>query len=346
MGTFVIATGGRPRYPDIPGAKEHCITSDDIFSMKTPPGRTLVVGASYVALECAGFIHGVGYETQVMMRSIPLRGFDQQMAVQVKDYMVEHGIPFIEGSVPTSVELLPSGAKKVSWKSNNGSTGEGEYDTVLFAVGRDVCTNMIGLETTGVALSKNGKVPTVNEQTNVPHIYAIGDIIDGDALTPPSNTTELTPVAIQAGKLLANRLYAEGTMQMDYTMVATTVYTPLEYGCVGLAEEDAIKQYGDKDIEVYHSYFKPLEWTLPHRGDNACYAKLICKISDNERVLGFHICGPSAGEITQGFGLAMKCGATKADFDNTVGIHPTTAEEFTTITATKRSGASAEKTGC
>lgn len=111
--TFVIATGGRPRYPDIPGAQEHCITSDDVFAMRTPPGRTLVVGASYVALECAGFIHGVGYETSVMMRSIPLRGFDQQMATQVKNYMVEHGIPFIEGAVPTSVEKLDSGAKKV-----------------------------------------------------------------------------------------------------------------------------------------------------------------------------------------------------------------------------------------
>lgn len=98
--------------------------------------------------------------------------------------------------------------------------------------------------------------------------------------------------------------------------------------------------------QVYHSYFKPLEWTLPHRGDNACYAKLICNIADNERVVGFHICGPSAGEITQGFGLAMKCGATKADFDNTVGIHPTTAEEFTTLSTSKRSGDSAEKTGC
>ena len=344
---FVIATGGRPRFPDVPGAKEHCITSDDVFAMRTPPGRTLVVGASYVALECAGFIHGVGYETSVMMRSIPLRGFDQQMAAQVKTYMSEHGIPFIEGAVPTSVELSPSGAKKVSWKCSDGSSGEGEYDTVLFAVGRDVCTDKIGLDKTGVLTSKNGKIPSLYEQTNVPHIYAIGDIIDGDALTPPSNTTELTPVAIQAGKLLAKRLYVDGFEgQMDYSGVATTVYTPLEYGCVGLAEEDAIKQYGEKEIEVYHSYFKPLEWTLPHRGDNACYAKLICNLKDEERVLGFHICGPNAGEITQGFALAIKCGATKADFDNLVGIHPTTAEEFTTINTTKRSGDSAEKSGC
>jgi len=195
-------------------------------------------------------------------------------------------------------------------------------------------------------VSPNGKIPTVSEQTNVPHIYAIGDIIDGDKLSPPSNLTELTPVAIQAGKLLANRLYSGKTLQMDYTNVPTTVYTPLEYGCVGMTEDDAEAKYGKEDIEVYHSYFKPLEWTIPHKGDNACYAKLICLISDSERVIGLHICGPNAGEMTQGFGVAIKCGATKADFDNTVGIHPTTVEEFTTMSVTKRGGGNAEKSGC
>lgn len=348
---FIIATGGRPRYPDIPGAREHCITSDDIFSMRSPPGKTLVVGASYVALECAGFVHGVGYETKVMMRSIPLRGFDQQMAGQIKNYMQEHGIGFIEGAVPTSVELSESGRKKVSWKNSDGSVGEEEYDTVLLAIGRDVCTNNIGLDKAGVVVSPNGKIPVKDEQTNVAHIFAIGDIIDGDKLDPPSATTELTPVAIQAGKLLARRLYQEGGVtdcasKMDYQKVATTVYTPLEYGAIGLSEEEAIKRLGEENVEVFHSYFKPLEWVLPHRGDNACYAKLVCDMTDNMRVIGLHMCGPSAGEIAQGFAVAMKVGATKADFDNTVGIHPTVAEEFTTINVTKRSGESAEKKDC
>jgi len=345
---FVIAVGGRPRYPEIPGALEHCITSDDIFSMQTPPGKTMVVGASYVALECAGFVKGVGFDTTVMMRSIPLRGFDQQMAMNIKNFMEgpECGVKFVQGE-PASVELTPSGKKKVTWKQKDGSTLSDEFDTVMFAVGRDVCTSKIGLETTGVKTNpKNGKIPTVAEQTNVPHIYAIGDIIDGDALSPPSNLTELTPVAIQAGKLLAGRLYGGKTLQMDYTNVPTTVYTPLEYGCCGMTEEDAEGKYGAKDIEVYHSFFKPLEWTIPHKGDNACYVKLICHIPDNERVVGLHICGPAAGEMTQGFAVAMKCGATKADFDNTVGIHPTSVEEFTTLTVTKRSGDNAEKTGC
>merc|ERR1719327_60800 len=185
---FVIAIGGRPRYPDIPGAREHCITSDDIFQLKTPPGKTLVIGASYVALECAGFIHGVGFDTTVMMRSIPLRGFDQQMAMQIKNYMQEHGVAFLDQMVPVSVELAPSGRKLVKYASADGkTTAEAEFDTVLCATGRDVCTGSMGLAATGVATNpKNGKIPTVNEQTNVDHIYAIGDVIDGDALSPPS----------------------------------------------------------------------------------------------------------------------------------------------------------------
>ena len=351
---FVIAVGGRPKYPDIPGAQEHCITSDDVFALKTSPGKTLVIGASYVALECAGFIHGVGVETSIMMRSIPLRGFDQQMAGQIKSFMEDGGMKFINKCVPVSVELSASGKKLVKYQAADGSTqSEDEFDTVLLAVGRDVCTNTMGLEKTGVSINpKNGKIPTVNEQTNVEHIFAIGDVIDGDALSPPSALTELTPVAIQAGKLLANRLYAGGTEQMDYLGVPTTVYTPLEYGCVGYTEEEAIKVFGagglkpDSGIEVFHSYFKPLEWTVPHKGDNACYAKLICDKADNLRVVGLHICGPNAGEMTQGFAVALKCGATKDHFDRTVGIHPTNVEQFTTLSVTKASGASAETTGC
>jgi thioredoxin reductase (NADPH) len=347
---FVVATGGRPRYPDIPGAKEHCITSDDVFAMKTPPGKTLVVGASYVALECAGFINGVGFDTTVMMRSIPLRGFDQQMAGHIKTYMEETAkIKFLEGAVPTAVELTDGGRKKVTWQLKDGTTASDEYDTVLLAIGRNVCTDAIGLDAAGVKVNpRSGKVPVSStEQTNVPHIYALGDIIDGEALDPPSALTELTPVAIQAGRLLASRLFVDGFEgKMDYGLVPTTVYTPIEYGSCGLAEEDAIAKLGEKNVEVYHSYFKPLEWTVPHRGDNACYAKIICDLTDSERVIGLHVCGPNAGEMTQGFAVAMRCGATKADFTNTVGIHPTTAEEFTILSVSKRSGDSAEKAGC
>uniref|UniRef100_A0A7S2ISP4 thioredoxin-disulfide reductase (NADPH) n=1 Tax=Haptolina brevifila TaxID=156173 RepID=A0A7S2ISP4_9EUKA len=321
--------------------------------MKSPPGKTLVVGGGYVALECAGFIHGVGYETKVMMRSVPLRGFDQQMAEHVVGHMERSGTAFIRGATPTSVELTESGRKMVRWEKvgeDGRVTSEmEEFDTVMLAVGRDPFTHKVGLDKAGVHVNANGKLPVSHEQSNVDHIYAIGDIIDGAALNPPSSLTELTPVAIQAGKLLAARLFGGGSIEMDYSMVPTTVYTPLEYGCVGLAEEDAIAKYGAENVEVYHQYFKPLEWRIVQEGtkaDHPCYAKLIVHTADSERIIGLHICGPHAGEMMQGFALAIRLGATKDDLDATVGIHPTTVETLTTMSVTKRSGESAESTGC
>jgi thioredoxin reductase (NADPH) len=307
-----------------------------------------------VALECAGFIHGVGHETTVMMRSVPLRGFDRQMAEHIVDHMERSGIAFVRGGTPTSIELLASGRKAVRWEVlGEGGSAESvtdEFDTVLLAVGRDAYTHKVGFDKAGVKVNPaNGKVPVAHERTNVPHIYAIGDIIDGEALSPPSALTELTPVAIQAGRLLAARLFAEGTAQMDYSMVPTTVYTPLEYGSVGLSEEEATARHGSEHIEVYHQYFRPLEWRLVKTGlrsEGVCYAKVIVHTADSERIVGLHICGPSAGEMTQGFALAIKCGATKADLDGTVGIHPTTVETLTTMEVTKRSGKSAEATAC
>jgi len=274
-----------------------------------------------------------------MARSIFLRGFDQQIAEMIADYMNGHGTDFIRPAVPTRVELV-DGKKRVFYlEGDSKEEKHADYDTVLWAIGRNAETTAIGLDKAGVHVDKaTGKLETVNERTNVPHIYAIGDVL--------KDKLELTPVAIAAGRLLARRLYNGGKTLMDYRAVPTTIFTPLEYGCVGLAEEDALKQYGEKNIEVYHSYLKPLEWTIPKREDNKCYAKLIVNKADNERVVGFHTLGPNAGEVTQGFGAAIKCGATKADFDATIGIHPTFAEEFTTLSITKRSGISPLKKGC
>ncbi|ERE88877.1 thioredoxin reductase 1 [Cricetulus griseus] len=261
---FLIATGERPRYLGIPGDKEYCISSDDLFSLPYCPGKTLVVGASYVALECAGFLAGIGLDVTVMVRSILLRGFDRDMANKIGEHMEEHGIKFIRQFVPIKV---------------------------LLAVGRDACTRTIGLETVGVKINeKTGKIPvTDEEQTNVPYIYAIGDILEGKL--------ELTPVAIQAGRLLAQRLYGGSTVKCDYDNVPTTVFTPLEYGCCGLSEEKAVEKFGEENIE--------------------------------ERVVGFHVLGPNAGEVTQGFAAALKCGLTKQQLDSTIGIHPVCAEENT-----------------
>lgn len=342
--TFVLATGERPRYLGIPGDKEYCITSDDLFSLPYCPGKTLVVGASYVALECAGFLAGLGLDVTVMVRSILLRGFDQEMAEKIGAHMETHGVTFIRKFVPTQVERLEDGTPgrlKVTAKSTEGPEFfEGEYNTVLIAIGRDACTRNIGLQTIGVKINeKNGKVPVNDEErTNVPYVYAIGDILDGKL--------ELTPVAIQAGKLLARRLYGGSSTKCDYINVPTTVFTPLEYGSCGLAEEKAIEEYGKQNLEVYHSLFWPLEWTVPGRDNNTCYAKIICNKLDSNRVVGFHVLGPNAGEVTQGFAAAIKCGLTKELLDETIGIHPTCAEVFTTMDITKSSGQDITQRGC
>jgi len=339
---FILATGGRPRYPAIPGV-ELAISSDDLFSLPHAPGKVLLVGASYIALECAGFTAGMGYDTTVMVRSIFLRGFDQQMANKIGEYMEEHGVNMVRECVPTSIERIEEGSPgkvRVHAKYNDGTEYSDEFNTVIFAIGRDACTQGIGLDKVGVELNpKNGKVVhDAEERTSVDTIYAIGDVLD--------DKPELTPVAIQAGKLLARRLCGVSEARTDYDMVCTTVFTPLEYGVCGLAEEEAVQQYGEEDIEVYHSNFWPLEWTVAHRPENACYAKLVCVKSQKEKVVGFHYLGPNAGEVTQGYGMALKMGATKADFDDLIGIHPTTAETFTTMEITKRSGVDASASGC
>ncbi|XP_011806136.1 PREDICTED: thioredoxin reductase 3 isoform X2 [Colobus angolensis palliatus] len=305
---FVIATGERPRYLGIQGDKEYCITSDDLFSLPYCPGKTLVVGASYVALECAGFLAGFGLDVTVMVRSILLRGFDQEMAEKVGSYMEQHGVKFLRKFIPVMIQQLEKGSPgklKVLAKSTEGTeTIEGVYNTVLLAIGRDSCTRKIGLEKIGVKINeKSGKIPVNDvEQTSVPYVCAVGDILEGKP--------ELTPVAIQSGKLLARRLF------------------------------------GASLEKIYHTLFWPLEWTVAGRENNTCYAKIICNKLDHDRVIGFHILGPNAGEVTQGFAAAMKCGLTKQLLDDTIGIHPTCGEVFTTLEITKSSGLDVTQKGC
>eukprot|EP00285_Hemiselmis_virescens_P001021 CAMPEP_0173415762 /NCGR_PEP_ID=MMETSP1356-20130122/85033_1 /TAXON_ID=77927 ORGANISM="Hemiselmis virescens, Strain PCC157" /NCGR_SAMPLE_ID=MMETSP1356 /ASSEMBLY_ACC=CAM_ASM_000847 /LENGTH=496 /DNA_ID=CAMNT_0014378035 /DNA_START=226 /DNA_END=1716 /DNA_ORIENTATION=+ len=345
---IIIATGGRPKYLGLPNERECCITSDDLFSMEKAPGKTLVVGASYVALECAGFLTGLGYDATIMMRSIPLRGFDQQCAEHIAKYMETHGTSFIRGVIPSAFEKLPSGKVKVSWKATAGDGGElasDEYDTVLIAIGRYALTDECNAAAAGVEVNASskkvvGKGTGVGgtEQSSVENIFAIGDVLHG--------YDELTPVAIRAGILLARRLFGGSKKQMDYVNIPTTVFTPVEYGCVGLAEEDAIAKYGADDIEVYHTAFKPLELTVPQRGDNASYAKVICVISQQQKIVGMHILGWNCGEIIQGFGIGLKMGAKFEDLEDLVGIHPTAAETFCTLKITKRSGGDYMSAGC
>uniref|UniRef100_A0A8C7CDM0 Thioredoxin reductase 2 n=1 Tax=Oncorhynchus kisutch TaxID=8019 RepID=A0A8C7CDM0_ONCKI len=288
-----------------------------------------------VALECAGFLTGIGLETTVMVRSIPLRGFDQQMAGLVTDYMEAYGTKFSWRSVPKNSINLPSLSLNVSHNI--------EFLTVfssVLTIGRAPETKTLGLEKVGVKLNKeSGKIlVAADESTSVPNIYAFGDIGEG--------RPELTPTAIKAGKLLARRLAGQTNELMNYDNVATTVFTPLEYGCVGLSEEEAESRHGKDSIEVYHAFYKPLEFTVAERDASQCYIKVVCKRGGDQRILGLHFTGPNAGEVTQGFAMGFQCGATLTHLKETVGIHPTCAEELTKVNVSKRSGLDATVTGC
>lgn len=255
--------------------------------------------------------------------------------------MARHGVKFIRGTVPHHVEATADNKRRVVWKSpEDGKTDvEDVYDTVMLAIGRTSDTKKIGLESLGVQTKPNGKIICNDDDTtNVEGIYAIGDCVD--------KRPELTPTAIKAGRLLARRLFNGENKLMDYNSIPTTVFTPLEYGCIGLSEEDAIAKYGEENIKVYYSIFTPLDWSYSdHRHDDRGHCKLVVNKADDERVVGFHYLGPHAGEVTQGFGLAFKLKATKAHFDDTVGIHPTYAEEFTTLRNVKGEG-EAKESGC
>jgi len=338
---IVIAVGGRPSYPGIPGDKEFGITSDDLFQLKQAPGKTLVVGASYVALECAGFLTAFGYDTSVMVRSIFLRGFDQDMADRIATHMGTLGTKFIRESTPSKLEKQENGKIKVTWQQGKDKTEKSdEFDTVLFAIGRYAVTEGLNLANAGLVCEKNGKFKVDKEErTNVPHIFAIGDVQDG--------RLELTPTAIKAGLMLAQRLFAKSTELMNYENVPTTVFTPIEYGTVGLSEEQAREQYKG-DLKIFHIHFKPLEWALNwEHGEKGRtgYVKVLVQVS-TDRVVGFHILSPNAGEVTQGIGIAFQCGLTKKQLDATVGIHPTVAEEVTTLTYDKDEFPLASKEGC
>ncbi|KAM7377855.1 hypothetical protein PAMA_012991 [Pampus argenteus] len=344
--TLVIATGDRPQYLDVPGDRQYCITSEDLLSLPHPPGRTLVVGGSAEGLECAGFLSGLGLPVTVVLQPDLLPGFDQKMAQKIENHMIVAGVDFryhcslakVEQTEGCSKDVLsvtsqqPSEGRRltVTIAYKEGQSKQEDFDTVLLSVGRKACTSDMGLQRVGVQCSQHSGRILVNEsdQTSVDHIYAIGSVQHGRLTT--------TGLSVHAGTLLARRLYAEDGILCDYTNVPTVVLTPVEYAACGLSEEKANLTFGEASIEVYHSYYWPLEWTLPARNKNSCYVKVICHIPDRERVVGVHVMGPNAGDILQGFVAAMKCGLTKQQLDATVGLHPGSAQVFTSLTQTQR----------
>ena len=312
---ILVATGGRPNMPqDLPGA-ENLITSNEVFNLEEMPKRVVVVGAGYIALEFACIFNGLGAETTVLYRGEEiLRGFDDDIRATLHEEMENAGIRIITQDNLASLDRTEGG---LTVKTIAGRTLDA--DQVLCAIGRSPYTTGLGLDTVGVALAKNGaiKVDEYN-RTNVDHIFAVGDVTD---------RVNLTPVAIREGAALAETLFNDNPTTMDYSNIATAVFTQPEIGTVGMTEAEAVAAFGNLDI--YMAKFRPMKNTLAGNDE-----KMLMKIivaADTNKVVGCHILGPDAGEMSQLLGIAVKMGATKADFDATVAVHPTAAEELVTM---------------
>ena len=314
---FVIATGGYPIVPDIPGA-ELGITSDDFFELEERPERVLVAGSGYVAVELAGVFNALGTDTQLIVRKDSVvRSFDSMLGRELMDAMRKDGIVIDTGVIPKSAEKTADGIVVT------GEDGRkfGPVDALLWAVGRGPNTGGLSLDAAGVETDARGFVPTdLYQQTNVEHIFALGDVTGRDALTP---------VAIAAGRRLADRLY--GGMQgrhLDYELIPTVIFSHPTMGTVGMREDEARAEYGDS-VKVYRSEFVPMFYALGEKKGRTVMKLIV--VGDDEKIVGCHVIGEGADEMMQGFAVAIRMGATKKDFDDTVAIHPTSAEELVTM---------------
>ncbi|EDY87164.1 glutathione-disulfide reductase [gamma proteobacterium HTCC5015] len=315
---FVIATGGQPVWPELPGA-EHGITSDGFFELKTQPRKALVVGAGYIAVELAGVLNALGTETTLAVRGDrPLRQFDRDLGDALVRGMAEHNLEVRTGSEVEKVERQSDGTLAVTFK--DGGTLDG-VDSLIWAIGRRANTADLNLSAAGVEVLGNGKISSNEwEQTNVDHIYALGDI---------NGKAELTPVAIAAGRRMADRIF--GGMKgrkLDYRLIPTVMFSHPPIGTIGLSEADAREQYGDA-VTVYKSSFNPMSHAFSDIKPPTMVKLIVA--GEEETVVGLHAIGPGVDEMTQGFAIPMSMGATKADFDNTIPIHPTLAEELVTL---------------
>ena len=318
---ITIATGGRPTIPDIPGA-EFGINSDGFFALNEQPETVAVIGAGYIAVELAGVFQGLGSETHLLVRKEkPLRTFDPIISDTLVEQMAKHGPTLHNHSTPERVEKLADDRLLVHL--TNGET-VGPVQTLVWAIGREPATDNINIEATGVALDKRGFITTDKYQnTNVANIYAVGD---------NTGRAQLTPVAVAAGRRLAERLFNNKPDEhLDYSNIATVVFSHPVIGTVGLTEQEAIDQYGQDQVKVYKSQFTALYQAITEDFRDPTRMKLVC-VGEDEKVVGLHSIGFGSDELLQGFAVAIKMGATKRDFDNTVAIHPTSAEEFVTLT--------------
>lgn len=315
---ILIAVGGKPVKPDIPGI-EHTLISDQIFQLTKQPKRVVILGGGYIGVEFACILHGLGTEvTEVIRREHILHGFDGDIRTHIQSEMERHGVRILNKSVIKLVEKTDEGLAVTIAREN-----EEEIiiaDAVgISATGRRPNLEKLGLDKVGITVEKGAIAVDANSRTNIEHIYAVGDCTD---------RVNLTPVAIGEGRAFSDTHFGGKSRQMSYDNIPTAVFSNPEAGTVGLTEEEARAQYGDK-VKIYRAKFRPLYHTVSGQEDRTLM-KLVVN-EETDKVLGAHMVGEHAGEIIQGVAIALKMGATKANFDATVGIHPSSAEEFVTM---------------
>jgi glutathione reductase (NADPH) len=311
---ILIAVGGWPEAPQIPGI-EHVISSNEALDLPALPKRIVIVGGGYIAVEFAGIFNGFGSEVvEIIRREQVLRGFDEDIRVNLGEEMRGRGVDIRGGTQVARVDKTVGGYRVTT------TAGDGiDTDCVMYATGRKPNTTGLGLAEIGVEMKANGAI-IVDEwqRATVKNIYAVGDVTD---------RINLTPVAIAEGRAIAETLYNDNPIRMDHADVPSAVFSNPPIGTVGLSEEEARRQY--REIDVYQSRFRPMKNTLSGRSERT-FLKLVVD-AETDRVVGCHMLGPDAPEIIQGLAVAVKCGATKKQFDQTVGIHPSAAEEFVTM---------------